>query len=135
MTDEPIFKCCPCCGQRWSSREAFLGDPQLEVVGYQADFCDLRLGLFLFNHHPCRTTLSASAGDFADLYDGPHFAERKTGSDECPGYCLDRDHLGSCSTACECAFVREVLQVVRRRLEDARRTSSAMAASPGTRSE
>ncbi len=120
VADGCEFKRCPCCGELWPSRADFLADPALEVVGYQADFRDLRLGLFLFNHDRCGTTLSAAAGEFADLYRGPVFAERKTGSDECPGYCLDRSILGGCSTECECAFVREVLQEVRRRLAEAR---------------
>jgi hypothetical protein len=110
---EPVFKSCSCCDAEWSTREAFLRDPSIVVIGYQVDFEELRLGYFLFNHERCRTTIALRAREFLDLYDGPVFSERRTGSDECPGYCLRSDELARCPVACECAFVREVLQIVR----------------------
>jgi hypothetical protein len=45
-----------------------------------------------FNHTPCLTTLAIKASEFTDLYDGPIFTERATGTESCPGYCL---HLGT----------------------------------------
>jgi len=117
MTETTTFKACPCCGRRWPTRESFLEDAALEIIGYQVNFRFLELGLFLFNHHECRTTLSVRADEFLDLYQGPVFEDRKTGSSECPGHCLHADELSRCPAACECAFVREVLQLVRRRQE------------------
>jgi hypothetical protein len=31
-----------------------------------------------------------------------------------PGYCNDREILNPCSEACECAYVREIVQIVRK---------------------
>jgi hypothetical protein len=115
MTEGAEFKKCPCCGQVWPDRESFLSDTALEVIGYQVNFRHLELGLFLFNHSECRTTLSVRAGDFIDLYEGPIFESRETGSESCPGYCLHSEEMAPCPTACECAFVRDVLQDVRER--------------------
>jgi len=109
-----IVKQCTCCGQLWRTRDAFLGDSQLEVVGYQVDFSDLLLGFFLFNHLACESTIAVPAGLFRDLYDGPVFSQRATGTEDCPGYCLRKSELASCPAKCECAYVREILQIVRR---------------------
>jgi hypothetical protein len=114
------FKTCNKCGAEWADREAFLADPDLRLIGYQVDFADLKAGLFMFNHS-CRTTLAFRAEVFADLYSGPIFGERRTGGPDCLGYCLHREELRPCPAKCECAFVREILNVVKnhpkRRLE------------------
>ena len=61
----------------------------------------------------CGTSLALKADQFVDLHTGPIFSERKTGSDECPSYCLYEQELGRCVAACECSFVRDVLQIVK----------------------
>jgi hypothetical protein len=108
------FKKCPSCGHLWKARERFLEDPDVQLVGYQVNLDALELGLFLFNHLSCRTTLAIPAGDMTDLYDGPVFEERKTGTKECPKYCLYVEELGRCFAKCACAYVREVLDIVAR---------------------
>lgn len=46
--------------------------------------------------------------------------------DDCPGYCLHADELAPCPASCECAFVRDVLQLVREHPKSgARRDASA----------
>ena len=107
------FKKCS-CGHGWDSRDEFMADPLIEVVGYQVDFEDLKEGLFLFNHlnSSCRTTISVSAKHFFDLYKGPIFPDRLVGGANCPGYCLRRGELRPCPAKCECAFVREILKTV-----------------------
>ncbi|MCU0560664.1 MAG: hypothetical protein MUD16_10805 [Desulfobacterales bacterium] len=107
------FKTCPLCEATWTDRERFLADPDLELIGYQVDFEDVALGLFLFNHHCCGTTLAIRAKGFRDLYEGPFFSDRKTGTEACPGHCLRCTELSPCPAACECAWVREVLQRIR----------------------
>ncbi|MFH2007703.1 MAG: hypothetical protein ABI333_14045 [bacterium] len=107
------FKSCPFCKHVWPTREAFLSDPTLHTVGYQAVLEDLVLGLFLFNHDNCGTTLAITASDFVDLYDGPIYEQRLTGSPDCQGYCLSGQGLDACPNSCECAWVREVLQIVK----------------------
>lgn len=107
------FKTCPCCPQTWSTREELLADPNIELVGYQVNFGTLELGLILFNHKACRSTLALHARLFRDLYEGPVFAERRTGEAECPRFCLRADELGACAARCECAYIREILQIIR----------------------
>jgi hypothetical protein len=90
-----------------------MGDSNLDFIGYQVNFSDLELGYFLFNHMVCQSTIAVHAGLFRNLYDGPVFSERNTNSENCPGYCRDRDALERCSEKCECAYIREIMQIVR----------------------
>ena len=110
--ERKVFKDCPLCEFRWETRDSFLRDSDLSLVGYQVHFEELTAGLFLFNHS-CNGTLAIEAGAFRDLYDGPVFVERATGSEECPEYCLRREQLDPCPVQCECAYVREIMQVIR----------------------
>ena len=120
-----VFKKCTCCDNPWFSREEFLGDSKLDFVGYQVNFTNLELGYFLFNHLTCRSTIAVPAGLFKDLYDGSIFSERKTNGENCPGYCNDREILNPCGEACECAYVREIIQIVRRWPKDEFQPSAA----------
>jgi hypothetical protein len=106
------FKRCSVCGIVWPTRKALLDDPGLKLIGYQSNFRTLSAGLFLFNH-TCRGTLAIMAESFRDLYAGPVFSERATGSDTCGGHCLHEHDLGPCPAQCECAYVREILQIIR----------------------
>ena len=108
------FKKCTCCGSLWFTREEFLSENQLELVGYQVNFANLELGYLLFNHLTCQSTIAVPAGRFKDLYNGPVFSERKTATENCPGYCADRDAMGPCEQQCECAYVREIIQIVKK---------------------
>lgn len=103
------------CRKTWGDRADFLGDPQLRLVGYQACFEVLEFGLILFTHHApnCGTTLSRDVGSLLDLYDGPVYEERRTGAEDCPGYCLQRDNLEPCPARCACAAIREVVQILK----------------------
>jgi hypothetical protein len=105
------FKTCPMCGFVWPEKASFLNDPTLKIVGYQVNFDEPMGGLFLF-HHICGTSLAIKAEAFQDLYDGPMFTERMMGTKECGGNCLHKDDLRSCPVKCECAYVREIMQVV-----------------------
>jgi hypothetical protein len=91
----------------------FLEDAAVKLAGYQADFTDLGLGLFLFNHQTCGTTMAVQAHLFQDLHSSPVYIQRKTGQAECPGYCLRTVELAPCPAECECAWVRSLLQTIR----------------------
>ena len=106
---EGIFARCKVCNQQWPSRDAFIADDGVHLIGYQVNFFQVEKGLFLFNH-TCDATLAIPAGSFADLYDGPIYHERKTGSDECPSYCLYQHELRPCPAKCDCAYIREILK-------------------------
>ncbi len=105
-----MFKQCSVCRQKWPTRQDFIVDQDLKFIGYQANFLELKAGLFYFNHN-CKNTIALPAERFVDLYDGPIFAEAKTGTDECPGYCLNKKELMPCQAACECAYIREIIQL------------------------
>lgn len=111
MAEHNGFKECEVCGKVWPIRQGFLSDPGVRLVGYQVNFKELTGGLLLFNH-TCGTTLAVHVGDCRDLYDGPIFSERRTGEDDCPSYCLHGDELRACPAVCECAYVREILQII-----------------------
>jgi hypothetical protein len=112
FTDRIYFKKCPNCGFKWESRENLLTDDKLFLIGYQANFKELATGLFYFNHS-CEGTLAIPAYLFGDLYDGPIFSDRATDDEECPGYCLHREELRPCPAECECAYVREIVQIIK----------------------
>ena len=107
------FKKCSCCSSPWFDRDEFLRDISIQLIGYQANFIDLELGYFLFNHMICKSTIAIPADQFRDLYGGPVFAARMTGSESCPGYCLQEAVLDPCQQKCECAYVREIMNIIR----------------------
>jgi len=112
-----VFKKCPICRFKWDSRDGFLRDPNINIIGYQVHFKELTAGLLLFNHS-CRGTLAIQVADFKELYDGPIFDARATGGEECPGYCLRQDELRSCPAKCECAYVREIMSLIKHWTKD-----------------
>lgn len=109
--EKHLFKTCTICEAIWQTRDDFLADPDIFIVGYQVHFNALTEGLFLFNHS-CRGTLAIKAGEFEDLYKGPVFQKRLTGTGECREHCLHSEDLDPCPAECECAFVREIVQIV-----------------------
>lgn len=106
------YKKCSVCGFAWPTREDFLSDPDLELIGYQVNFKELTAGILLFNHS-CKGTLAVRANDFKDLHDGPVFRERATEGPDCPGHCLHEDDLRPCPAQCECNFVRDIIQRIK----------------------
>lgn len=106
-----MFKVCNKCFYEWESRDDFLSDGSIKLIGYQVFFEDLKLGLFLFNH-TCQTTIAVETSHFLDLYTGPFFTERKNPKKDCPGHCLNKNILSPCSEECKCAFVRNIIQAI-----------------------
>jgi len=107
-----MFKKCNKCGYQWETRDDLLSDKTIRVIGYQVFFEDLKLGMFLFNHS-CNTTIAINADLLLDLYDGPFFFDRKPEGRECPGRCLNINILSPCSPECKCAFISEIIQVIK----------------------
>lgn len=121
MNDIQPFKICPMCATIWHTRDDFLGDQNLRLDGYQADFEILEYGLFYFTHlnSDCRSTMALPTLHFLDMYTGDRYSERKTGGEECPGLCLEKDQLDRCEAFCECAMVREVIQIIKEKQQAA----------------
>jgi hypothetical protein len=107
------FKVCTDCGHVWVTRDAFLADPNVVLLGYQSHLDHVELGLLLFNHRLCGTTMSLYAETFTHLYDGPRYTVRKADTPKCPGYCLDKSELRPCPQRCECAYIREILAIIK----------------------
>jgi hypothetical protein len=108
-----MFKHCHVCQHTWTSRQEFIDAPDVELIGYQVNFKKLEAGLLYFNH-ACKNTIAVPADVFADLYEGPVFEERKTETEECPGYCLNQERLRRCPAKCECAYIREIIQLLKK---------------------
>ena len=106
------FKQCTTCGFEWTTRKHFFEDPNVAIIGYQVNFDELEAGIFLFNHS-CGTTLGIRADDFKSIYDGPIFTQRATETEECPEFCLHQHDLRPCPVQCECAYVREIMQLIK----------------------
>ncbi|WP_419660102.1 hypothetical protein Dvar_04470 [Desulfosarcina variabilis str. Montpellier] len=117
MIEKKPFKKCPMCSTVWETREDFLSDDSLEINGYGADFRALEKSLFYFTHKKegCFSTMAIKAEKFLSLYSGRKYSERRTGEEGCPGYCLDKKQLNRCDAFCECAFNREIIQIIKRR--------------------
>ena len=107
-----IFTQCTVCNKRWLNQSDFLSDPSITIIGLHVSFEDLVEGLVMFNH-TCGTTFSVEVSKFQSLYDGIVFTERATGSEECSGYCLNKEDLRPCPAKCECAYVREIIQKIK----------------------
>ena len=106
------FASCPKCKFVWNRRGAFLVDPSTEIISYFVNFDDLDRGYFVFKHNTCGATLKLQVLDFKDLYSGHIHSERKTGTENCPEYCLNPDELHPCPEECECAYAREIIQLI-----------------------
>lgn len=114
MNTDP-FKICTSCSKRWKTFEAFLADPEIKLAGYQVAFKDLNGGLFFFTHlhENCFTTLALPVKEFTGLSSSPILASRGTRPDHCPDFCLRQNALDPCPIPCECAWVREIMQIIR----------------------
>ncbi len=110
------FYKCPTCSHVWSGREDFVADHEVSIEGYQADLDDLDNGLFYFTHSGCGCggVIVLKAELFTDLYSGRRHPEPKTGSDECPGFCLRQECLDPCGAHCSCGYVREIIQMLKK---------------------
>ncbi|MBL7115109.1 MAG: hypothetical protein ISS35_05030 [Kiritimatiellae bacterium] len=110
--NKSTFKRCTMCKHHWSTQEDFLADPDLRLIGYQANFGHLSLGYFLFTH-TCGTTIAVTVKSFENLHEGEIFTTRATGNAACPSYCVRQGSLEPCPVPCECAFVRDIIQIIK----------------------
>ncbi len=110
------FRQCKNCGTIWQSRDAFIDDPSVKLIGFQVYFEDPDRSFLLMNHVPgdgsCQTTLAESIGTFMDLYDGQVFPEVHKGGEHCEGHCLYVYNVSRCDAPCRNAMVRRVMQIL-----------------------
>jgi len=111
-----VFKTCPLCSEQWATLEEFVRDERLKLDGYSAFFDDPGKGLIFVTHllPHCGTTLTLAAAKLRPLYRGPVHLESHHGAEDCNRLCLDRRELDECHAPCAMAWVRTVLQHLRR---------------------
>ncbi|GMW01693.1 MAG: hypothetical protein AMXMBFR84_28300 [Candidatus Hydrogenedentota bacterium] len=110
--DKPQF-ICRGCNQVWLEREGLISDPAIALAGYQANFDNLESGRFVFTHE-CGASFSVCVKSFLTLCaEHVHTGYRLNG-EACPGYCMHEHELDPCGAECECAYIRNVLDVVRK---------------------
>ena len=108
------FKICPKCAYTWKTRDDFLEDLFICLVGFQFNFKENESGYYLFNHiledDRCNTTLMVAVEPFLSLNKGPMFMEIKFGKPECEGHCKNVSDLAPCSVECKNAVARKIMQ-------------------------
>jgi hypothetical protein len=108
------FKICPTCAYIWKTRDDFLEDPSVCLVGFQINFKKTESGHYLFNHvlegSRCNTTLAVEVEAFLSLYKGSTFMEVKFGSPTCEGHCKNVSDLAQCPVECKNAMARNIMQ-------------------------
>jgi len=111
------FKICPNCLEVWQTRDDFLDDSLLHLNGYKADFEKLEYGLFFFTHQKagCHSTLALEVSDFLDLHRGTVCEEPQRYDEKCPRFCREKRKFDQTQDLCECAFAREVCELVKQR--------------------
>ena len=108
------FKVCPNCTYTWKSRDDFLQDPFVCLVGFQFNFNEKESGYYLFNHvldgDHCNSTLAMKVEAFLSMYKGPIFTEVKFGSPTCEGHCKNLADMTECTVECKNAVARNIMQ-------------------------
>jgi hypothetical protein len=59
------------------------------------------------------TTLALPAGVFTDIYHGEVFVDKLHGTAACQGLCARWQDTRRCPAKCECAYIREMMQLVK----------------------
>jgi hypothetical protein len=105
------------CGKTWKTRDAFLRDKAVKIIGYQPDFINHKYNHFLFQHKikGCGVFFAVRASDFSDLREKACPNELCFGHDECPQYCTDTFDLRVCSVTCRNASDRSIASKIRSR--------------------
>ena len=108
------FKICTKCGHRWESRDRFLEDDSVRLVGYQIDCSRQGPGFFLFNHlaDHCGTTLALDVNLLENLYDGPVMEDTEEEDVEMAVACLYTQSGLPCPESCECRFVNVLCEMI-----------------------
>ena len=114
--ERSIFRKCD-CGESWKTRNAFLRDKHVKIVGYQPDLISHKYNHFLFQHKAkgCGRFFGVRASDFSDLRQEKCANELCMGQAKCPGYCLNTLDLRVCSVTCRNASDRVLASKIRNR--------------------
>jgi hypothetical protein len=115
-----MFKLCNKCKTQWKSRDDFLNDSNIGMIGLMANNDNYKRGAYLFNHRlpndSCNTTIGLFVDNFLDMYSGEICEQLKMGTDECSGHCVDINELENCSAHCRNAIARKIMQEILNKL-------------------
>ena len=115
-----MFKLCNKCKTEWKSRDYFLNDPNIVMIGFMANNDNYKRGAYLFNHilpdGSCNTTLGVFVYNFLDMYGGKGHDKLKMGMDECSGLCVNIYELENCTAHCRNAIARIIMQEILNKL-------------------
>lgn len=116
MTSQTSFKRCGHCQTCWPTAEAFVLDRALQVCGYQACLGAPEDGVIVAIHDEtgCGTTIGVTARSLRALYRGPEYTDFCQGTEVCELRCIDEGDIETCAAPCAMAWVREVLQYLRK---------------------
>ena len=116
MEEITLYKICSMCGKTWYRPADLVSDQLLRLNGYQAAVPDSEKGLLLFTHEVvgCYSTLGVPALDFRFMHHGLTYPECHFALLDCEGHCLDLSDLEVCRVQCCMAWVRDVIQYIRR---------------------
>ena len=107
------FKVCPKCEHEWKTRDDFLNDASIRLIGFQASYDPSDRGFYLFNHlsqnEGCNTSLAVNVENFVSLYNGPMYEDVRAGSEVCRGHCATIDDLAKCDAPCKNAVARDIM--------------------------
>jgi len=110
------FMTCKQCGRVWARREDFFADEEVVLSGCQVETDHPVSSALLFDHKAggCGTTLAVGVRQLDDLYSGPRHTVKWATSPMCPGMCFDPANTEPCDKECACAYVRGILQEVKK---------------------
>jgi len=105
------------CGKTWKTRDEFLRDKAVKIIGYQPDFINHKYNHFLFHHKTkgCGLFFAVRASDFSDLREKECPNDLCFGHDDCPRYCTDTFELRVCSVTCRNASDRIIASKIKSR--------------------
>jgi len=99
------------CRKQWATRQEFLADPNLRLLGLQAVPHHADGNLLMFEHD-CGTTVSVLAWRLRDLLPPEQRGEEDLpslyGSEQCSGFCNKLEELSACDLACSSARDRRL---------------------------
>ncbi len=105
------FRACGMCHKQWATRQDFIADPKLRLLGLQAVPHHADGNLLVFEHD-CGTTVSVLAWRLRDLLPAEDRGEEGLpllyGSEGCKGYCTRLEELSACDRSCSNARDRRL---------------------------
>jgi hypothetical protein len=110
------FKDCTKCKHAWTTRDEFLHDDEIVLIGFLANNDEFEKGAYLFNHVPagntCNTSFGLYVSSFLDMYEGKIYDDLKMGTEDCSGHCAKIDVISNCHAHCRNAVAREIMHKI-----------------------